>query len=220
MSECSCTLNISNTCIVIVPAYSKGCAPRFHIRTNYFTISVNNLCNNLSNAAFHFYADDTVIYCSSSSIEQSLDFLQSAFYVIPSHLSQLKLVLNADKSKLMIFSNGKKLTSFLPNICTVQGTDIERVTTYKYLGFIIDQNLSFKSQTENVVSKQNIKFCFFNREKSCVSFQTRTYLISATFLPVLDYGGLLYMKASEQCLKTLDTVHHCALRFCYFVCCC
>jgi len=113
----------------------------------------------------------------------------------------------------MIFSNGIKLISILPKICTAQGTDIERVTTYKYLGFIIDQNLSFKSQTENVVSKQNIKFCFFNREKSCVSFQTRTYLISATFLPVLDYGDLLYMNASDQCLKSLDIVYHCALRF-------
>ena len=87
-----------------------------------------------------------------------------AFDVIPSHLSQLKLVLNADNSKLMIFSNGKKLTSFLPNICTVQGTDIyiERVTTYTYLGFIIDQNLSFKSHTENVVLK--IRFLRSDKE--------------------------------------------------------
>lgn len=37
--------------------------------------------------------------------------------------------------------------------------------------------------------------------------------MSATFLPLLDYGDLLYINASAQCLQSLDTVYHCALRF-------
>jgi len=48
-----------------------------------------------------------------------------------------------------------------------QRADIERVTTYKYLGFLIEQNLSFKLNTENVVSKQKIKLGFFYRNKCC-----------------------------------------------------
>ena len=83
-------------------------------------------------------------------------------------------------------------------------------TTYKYLGFLIEQNFSFKLHTENVVSKLKIKLGFFYRNKSCFSFRTMKHLISATFLPVLDYGDLLYMNASDQCLKSwiLCTIVH------------
>ena len=81
-----------------------------------------------------------VIYCSSSSALQSLEFLQSTFDAVQSHLTQLKLVLNADKSKTMLFSNGKQLPSHLPRLLTVQGIEIELVRSYKYLGILIDDN--------------------------------------------------------------------------------
>jgi len=44
-----------------------------------FTIYANNLCDNFPDAVCHLYADNTVIYCSSSSVSQSLKLLQSAF---------------------------------------------------------------------------------------------------------------------------------------------
>ena len=73
--------------------------------------------------------------------------------------------------------------------------------------------MSFKSHIENLVSKLKLKLGFFFRNKACFSLQTRKRLISTTFLPLLDYGDLLFMNASEQYLKKLDTVYHCALRF-------
>lgn len=60
---------------------------------------------------------------------------------------------NADKSQFMLFSNSKKPPSHLLKISTGHGTDIEMVTKYKYLGIIINQNLSFQPHTANLVSK-------------------------------------------------------------------
>lgn len=37
--------------------------------------------------------------------------------------------------------------------------------------------------------------------------------MTATFLPILDYGDVLYMYASSKALHALDTVYHGALRF-------
>lgn len=37
-------------------------------------------------------------------------------------------------------------------------------------------------------------------------------LKKATFLLVLDYGDLLYMQASAQCLQRADKVYHSSLR--------
>lgn len=38
-------------------------------------------------------------------------------------------------------------------------------------------------------------------------------LVALTFMPVIDYGDVLYMHASSQSLHSLDTVYHGALRF-------
>ena len=35
-----------------------------------FTIYINALCQNVTDANFHFYADDTVLYCSAPSLAQ------------------------------------------------------------------------------------------------------------------------------------------------------
>ncbi len=61
----------------------------------------------------------------------------SQLYIVQSHLTQLKLVLNADKSKFMLLSHGKKLPSVIPKISTFQGAEIEMVTAYKHLGIVI-----------------------------------------------------------------------------------
>lgn len=38
-------------------------------------------------------------------------------------------------------------------------------------------------------------------------------LVELTFLPIIDYGDMLYMNASASCLHRLDSVYHGALRF-------
>lgn len=47
----------------------------------------NNLCDNLSNTALDFNAHETIIYCSSPSVVQMLEFLQSSYDVIKSYLT-------------------------------------------------------------------------------------------------------------------------------------
>ncbi len=59
----------------------------------------------ISHLTFNFIIyDDTVMYCSASPGQQALYKLQSAFDVFQSRLYRLKLVLNADKTKYMLFS--------------------------------------------------------------------------------------------------------------------
>lgn len=77
-----------------LPSWRSTKAPRFSFGVHFiFIFSINNLCHNLSNAKYHFYADGTIIYCCSTSRVPGLEFLQAAFNVIQSRLFVLELVL-------------------------------------------------------------------------------------------------------------------------------
>ena len=75
-----------------------------------------------------------VIYCCASTLGKAFEYLQTAFNKVQAQLHQLKLVLNAENAKCMVFSNSRKRESNL-NIGTVQGVTIEQVSSYKYLVF-------------------------------------------------------------------------------------
>ena len=110
-----------------------------------FSIYADVLGRNIPNANFHFYADDTVLYCFGSTLNQAFDCLQTAFTLLENQLIDLKLVLNVSKTKLMLFSNGRKVSDPPPSLFSSQGNQIELVTHYKYLGILIDDRLSFKT---------------------------------------------------------------------------
>lgn len=165
----------------------------------------------MSNTNLHFYADNTVIYCCAATLAEAFQNLQLAFDMVQNTLCQLKLVLNSDKAKLMVFTKSRKRPLNLPSIVTHQDKEIELVPSYKYLGILIDDSLTFKPHIQHLVKKLKLKLGFYFRNKSCFSFEAKRRL--ATFMPVLDYGDVLYMHASSQCLHAIDTVYHSALRF-------
>lgn len=115
-----------------------------------FILYINDLGQNVSDANMHFYADDTVIYCYGSSLAQAIETLQKAFVAVQHSLFQLKLVLNADKTKLMLFSNFTMVPQTVPVLSTLKGNIMEVVHEYKYLGVLIDNSLTFKPHIEQL----------------------------------------------------------------------
>lgn len=100
-----------------------------------------------------------------------------------------------------------------PLVVTLDGNIVEVVNSYKYVGILIDDSLTFKSLVMCLVKKLRLKLGFYFCNKMCFSLNVKNCLVAATFLPVLDYGDLLYMHASAQCLQKVDAAYHASLRF-------
>lgn len=120
-------------------------------------------------------------HCCGSTLVQAVESLQKAFAVQLS-LFQLKHVLNANKSELMMFSQRQEETTF-DSLCVLAVFEMEWVHVYKSLCIMIDDCLNFEPHVEKLVKQLRLKWGFILLELF-VSLVTKQ-LVAATFLPVL-----------------------------------
>ena len=88
------------------------------------------------------YADDSSLFFSSSNLASLISIANSDLEKIFEWLNANKLSLNIKKTKYMIFS--KKMN--IPNPSRqllINNSPIERVKEFKFLGFVIDEHLSW-----------------------------------------------------------------------------
>ena len=88
------------------------------------------------------YADDTVLYTCAPTLDLAVKNLSSDFISLQHELRRNKLLLNGNKTKAMLFTPKAHPTAL--SIATLDGTRIEWVDRYKYLGFWLDNHLNFK----------------------------------------------------------------------------
>lgn len=119
-----------------------------------FSIYIN-MCMGLDPVKIHLYADDTILY-TTASLQVAMDFLQRAFNFLQLTLLKSKLVLNAKKTKFMIFNHS--CSSSVYTLLTLDGTKLERVHSYKNLGIWLDDKLSFGVHIESILKTQNQVF--------------------------------------------------------------
>lgn len=125
-----------------------------------FLSYINELCNlKLANGKVITFADDTAIIFRGKTWEDVYSFAQKGFNMVNKWLRENLLSLNADKSKIVTFSilnrtqppthahlNIIAHTSIDNNQCLTNNCyckKLERVNNIRYLGVIIDSQLSF-----------------------------------------------------------------------------
>ena len=124
-----------------------------------FQVVINDLPNCLKFSTCILYADDTTIFVIGRSLKFMKMKLQSELRSLLSWLSANHLKLNASKMKVMLFNKA----GLTPNlVLTVEGMDIEMVSSFKFLGVILDVNLGFE-QHYKILYKKLMQYAFINR---------------------------------------------------------
>jgi hypothetical protein len=75
-------------------------------------------------------------------------------------------------------------------ITTLDGSDLEYVDNYKYLGVWLDCKISFQTHIKHLQSKitSRIGFLFYN--KASFTHAAKHTLVKLTILPILNFGDL------------------------------
>ena len=100
-----------------------------------------------------------------------------------------------------------------PSITTLDGSDLEYVDNYKYLGAWLDCKLSFQTHIKHLQTKIKSRIGFLFRNKASFTHAAEHTLVKLTILPMLDFGDVIYKIAPNTLLSKLDVVYHSAIRF-------
>lgn len=171
-----------------------------------FNIYFNDIVLCLLHCYLNLFADDAALWIEADTLEEALRLVKIDLQRICKYLTMNKLKLNVKKSKLMVIG------AETDQVIDVEGEVLECVESFKYLGVIIDKNLTFKENFDYVLRKLATKVSFLRRQRKMLDTETALLLYKALVAPHLDYCSSILFLANETQLKEMQKVQNRALR--------
>ncbi len=153
-------------------------------------------------------ADDTAIYVQGENNEILEHRLQSDLNRISDWLLANKLSINVKKCKILRVSTRQHRTRVQPLNISINNSRLEQVTSYKYLGYWLDDTLCFNQHIQKTVDKINKRLYLIKQSSKFLPQRESLRLYKCLILPVFDYGDTLYMHTSQENLTTLQVLQN------------
>ena len=136
-NSASCGNEMSNELPV-----THGVPPGSILGPLLFVIYINDLPSILECCCASLYADDTVIYCYSSSLQELSDKLNRDLLAVAKWLNDHKLTLNLEKTKCMLVGGNRKLESKMALTVPIFDHNVNNFNSFKYLGIFISSDFT------------------------------------------------------------------------------
>ncbi|XP_072234405.1 uncharacterized protein [Leuresthes tenuis] len=162
---------------------------------------------------FHCYADDTQLYLSMKPDETNrLVRLQACLKDIKTWMTQNCLLLNSDKTEVVLFGPERLREKLSSYIVTLDGISLASSSTVRNLGVIFDQNLSFDAHIKLVSRTAFFHLRNIAKISNILSQGDAEKLVHAFVTSRLDYCNSLLLGCPTYSLKSLQLIQNAAAR--------
>ena len=170
----------------------------------------------MKNCKVSLYADDTILYYSSNSLNQAINKIQNDLAELSNWCDINKLTINCKKNKYCVYGMRKivKKSKNVDMILSLNNVLLERVCSYKYLGFILDDHLNFNKHINSMVSTVSHKLYLLSRIRRYFNNEACILIFKTMVLSILEYGNIIYSGTSKTNLDKLDKLFHRGFRIC------
>jgi len=185
---------------------------------------INDLCNlKLDNGIIISYADDTALLFSAGSEKEVYKHAQYGYNIVNKWLQHNLLTLNADKTHYINFSM-RKLTSTQTNptlyahYCKAPGNNlcmcpvIKFTNRIKYLGVIIDENLSYKQHIETLNNRMRKLIFVFKKLRYIADLKLIRQVYIALCQSILTYCTTSWGGVGKTLLLTIERAQRAILK--------
>ena len=186
-----------------------------------FLIYVNDIYMSSDKLNFYLFADDTNLLYADKSLKSLESVVNSELIKVYNWLTANKLTLNVKKSNYVIFRPYQKRIDYLVDIKnfdhnTKSFISLESKDYVKYLGIIIDANLTWKPHIDYIALKISKTIGIISRLRHFVPTNTLLSIYRSLISPYLQFGIALWGQAANIHMDKLLKLQKRALRLKYF----
>ncbi|KAK0144738.1 putative RNA-directed DNA polymerase from transposon BS [Merluccius polli] len=170
-----------------------------------FNLYTSDFSYNSESCHIQKFADDTAIMgCIREDQEEEYRSLVRDF-VVWCHANHLQL--NTSKTKELVIDFGKSRPP--PQLVQIEGADVEVVSSYRYLGLVLDNKLDWSKNTDHLYRKGQSRLYFLRRLRSfniCRKLLWMFYqsvVASVLFYAVVCWGGSTSKRDSSRLDKLI-----------------
>ena len=181
-----------------------------------FLLYINDIAKVLEHCKVSLYADDTVIYIVNKDVENAMVLIQNDLNNLSNWCTRNKLTINSKKTKYCIYgmrSNIKK-SKTIDTVLSLNNIILDRVCSYKYLGFILDDHLTFNKHISELCKTVSHKLYVLAKVRKYLTVQASLNVFKTMVLSLFEYGDVIFSGTSISNLNKIDRLFYRGLRIC------
>ena len=179
-----------------------------------FILYVNDITNTSNVLDFILFADDTTILYSDKNITNCLHLINEELKEVSNWFKANKLSVNATKTNFMILGTNYMTSVKAPNDFDIvlNDTKLERVKSTKFLGVLIDENLTWKNHIDCISKTISRNIGVMNKLKHYIPNRILHTLYCTLVLPYLNYSIIIWGDTCKSYLDKLIKLQKWAIR--------
>ena len=181
-----------------------------------FLMYINDIASVLDYCKVSLYADDTVIYLAHENVNIAVELVQKDLNNLSNWCTRNKLTVNSKKNKYCIYgmrSNVKK-SKTINTVLSLNNNILDRVCSYKYLGFILDDHLTFNKHITELCKVVSHKLYLLAKVRRYLTTEACINVFKTMVLSLFEYGDIVFAGTSQENLKKIDRLFYRGLRIC------
>ena len=187
-----------------------------------FLLYVNDMYQCSNKFKFYLFTDDTNILYADKNLKTLEVTVNAELKNFWDWLTSNKLSLNTKKSNFVLFHPHQKRASYHPNISIFDNeknrfANLESKDYNKYLGALIDKNLSWKFHVDSVATKISKIVGLIAKTRHFTPRRVLLNIYQVLIQPYLTYGLASWGQSSKANLNKILTLQNRALCMIYFV---
>ena len=162
-----------------------------------FSLFVNDLPVSLTRSEVMLYADDTTIYLSDTNTLSLKERLSQDLVALSTWIADNGLTMNTQKTQFMVLSKRGRDKEVEKLQIKVNGEVLRKCDNVKFLGVIVDHQLSWRDHVEAVRRKCLGGLAQLHKVKDALPTRLRKLLYQSLILPHLDYCAVVWAECSK-----------------------
>lgn len=189
---------------------NSGVPQGSHLGPLFFIISINDIVQHIRSSKILIYADDIKLFRVIKELSDAY-LLQEDLYLFLEWCNNNGLILNINKCAVVSYTRNLRPILF---DYTFEGITIQRVTSFKDLGVIFDQKLSFELHLNSIINKANSTLGFVKRfSKEFRDPYVIKSLYSTLVRPHLEYASQIWSPFYSSHISRIESIQKNFLRF-------